>query len=199
MAAPPRDPPSLIAVHVGAGWHAPAKEAAYKAAMCAAISAARSHLARPGATSLGAAVAAMRVLEVCRRVAALLAFWEPVRADARQEPPTDCAREAPAGCGRAARRTPEARPQRRRPRARRGCSIRPLSTPAPQDSPLTNAGYGSNLNLAGSVECDAAAMAGDGAYGALGAAPGVRHPAAAAAVLAEESREPLPLGLVRPM
>jgi hypothetical protein len=35
--------------------------------------------------------------------------------------------------------------------------------------------------------------------GAVGAAPGVRHPAAAAARIAEESRAPLPLGLVRPM
>jgi hypothetical protein len=69
----------------------------------------------------------------------------------------------------------------------------------PQDSPLTNAGNGSNLNIAGVVECDASVMAGDGAFGAVGAAPGLCHPGAAAARIAEEARRPLPLGLVRPM
>jgi taspase (threonine aspartase 1) len=73
------------------------------------------------------------------------------------------------------------------------------AVPRTQDSPLTNAGSGSNLNIAGRVECDASVMAGDGAFGAVGAAPGVRHPGAAAALVAEESRLPLPLGLVRPM
>ncbi|GBF97541.1 hypothetical protein Rsub_10142 [Raphidocelis subcapitata] len=129
-APPPRPPPPcLVAVHVGAGWHAPAKEASYTALMRAALDAARAALAGGGA-ALDAVVAALRVLE---------------------------------------------------------------------DSPLTNAGYGSNLNAAGRVEADACVAAGDGAAGAVGAAPGLRHPAAAAARMAEESRVPLPLGLVRPM
>jgi isoaspartyl peptidase/L-asparaginase-like protein (Ntn-hydrolase superfamily) len=64
----------LIAVHVGAGWHAPAKEAAYKQLLVEAVAAARAAAARGGAP-LDAVAAALRVLEV--RPAAL-----------RQAPPT---------------------------------------------------------------------------------------------------------------
>jgi taspase, threonine aspartase, 1 len=149
--------PFFVAVHAGAGWHSPSKEAAYRRALCDAVSAATAAIA-DGADPLSAAVAALRVLEVGRR-------WRGGCANVFAPPSaTHCRR------------------------------------PLPQDSPATNAGRGSNLNAAGRVECDAAVMAGaDGAFGALGAAPGVRHPAAAAARLAEESRLPLPLGLVRPM
>lgn len=45
-----------------------------------------------------------------------------------------------------------------------------------QDDPVTNAGYGSNLTAAGSVECDACIMAGDGTLAAVGALPGVSRP-----------------------
>lgn len=41
-----------------------------------------------------------------------------------------------------------------------------------QDYPNFNAGHGSNLTEEGVVECDASCMAGDGAFGAVGAMPG---------------------------
>lgn len=41
-----------------------------------------------------------------------------------------------------------------------------------QDEPVMNAGLGSNLTEAGVVQCDASLMAGNGAFGAVGAAPG---------------------------
>lgn len=53
-------------------------------------------------------------------------------------------------------------------------STHPPTPPNQQDSELGNAGRGSNLSFGGLVECDASVMAGDGAFGAVAAAPGER-------------------------
>lgn len=71
--------------------------------------------------------------------------------------------------------------------------------PRPQDCPACNAGLGSNLSFRGLVECDASLMAGDGAFGAVAAAPGLANPITAAAALAADGRVPLSHGRVRPM
>ncbi|KXZ46568.1 hypothetical protein GPECTOR_42g777 [Gonium pectorale] len=68
-----------------------------------------------------------------------------------------------------------------------------------EDSPATNAGTGSSLNLVGRVECDASLMAGDGRFGAVGAVAGVCNPILAAAALARDAAVPLSCGRVRPM
>ncbi|WMV30762.1 hypothetical protein MTR67_024147 [Solanum verrucosum] len=56
-----------------------------------------------------------------------------------------------------------------------------------EDDPNTNAGRGSNLTEDGHVECDASNMDGDsGAFGAVGAVPGVRNAIEIAVLLAKE-------------
>lgn len=55
--------PSFVAVHVGAGYHAPTKEAAYMDAMKAAVKAAQQQLSQHAA-ALDAVAAAIAVLEV---------------------------------------------------------------------------------------------------------------------------------------
>ncbi|XP_066600315.1 threonine aspartase 1-like [Prorops nasuta] len=68
-----------------------------------------------------------------------------------------------------------------------------------ENSQLTNAGYGSNLTLNGTVECDASVM--DGAtlkFGAVGAVSGVKNPALLAKRLCQQQSIDLSLGRIQP-
>ncbi|XP_020526606.1 putative threonine aspartase isoform X3 [Amborella trichopoda] len=70
-----------------------------------------------------------------------------------------------------------------------------------EDDASTNAGRGSNLTEDGSVECDASIMDGhSGAFGAVGAVPGLRNAIEIAAHLAKEHLEgPQLLGRIPPI
>ncbi|KAJ7680573.1 asparaginase [Mycena polygramma] len=69
-----------------------------------------------------------------------------------------------------------------------------------EDSPLLNAGYGSNLTLNGTVECDAAIMDGrTGDFGSVGAVSGVKNPIHVARCILEHARTPDPLGRIPPL
>ncbi|XP_042056922.1 putative threonine aspartase [Salvia splendens] len=108
----------FVAVHVGAGFHAPSNEKALRSAMKRACLAAASLLRKGSGVCIDAVGAAIQVLE---------------------------------------------------------------------DDPCTNAGRGSNLTEDGRVECDASVMDGDsGAFGAVGATPGVRNPIQIAVLLTKE-------------
>ncbi|KGN56576.2 hypothetical protein Csa_011804 [Cucumis sativus] len=108
----------FVAVHVGAGFHAPSNEKALRSAMKRACLAAAVVLRKGSGGCLDAVSAAIKVLE---------------------------------------------------------------------DDPATNAGRGSNLTDDGQVECDASIMDGDtGAFGAVGAVPGVRNAIQIATLLAKE-------------
>ncbi|KAF3441313.1 hypothetical protein FNV43_RR15226 [Rhamnella rubrinervis] len=111
-------PRFFVAVHVGAGFHAPSNEKALRSAMKRACLAAASVLRKGSGGCLDAVSAAIQILE---------------------------------------------------------------------DDPSTNAGRGSNLTEDGHVECDASIMDGDsGAFGAVGAVPGVRNAIRVAALLAKD-------------
>ncbi|KAJ7091214.1 asparaginase [Mycena epipterygia] len=69
-----------------------------------------------------------------------------------------------------------------------------------EDSPLLNAGYGSNLTLDGTVECDAAIMDGlTSDFGSAGAVSGVKNPIRLARSILEHSRVPDHLGRIPPL
>jgi taspase (threonine aspartase 1) len=68
-----------------------------------------------------------------------------------------------------------------------------------EDSPLTNAGFGSNLTWNGRVECDASIMQGTTLnWGAVGAVPEVKNPIRLARHLCDRQGTVLALGRVPP-
>ncbi|KAL4621862.1 hypothetical protein ACB092_06G259100 [Castanea dentata] len=118
-------PRFFVAVHVGAGYHAPSNEKSLRSAMKRACLAASSILRKGSGKCLEAVSAAIQVLE---------------------------------------------------------------------DDPCTNAGRGSNLTEDGHVECDASIMDGhSGAFGAVGAVPGIQNAIQIAALLAKEQMTGSPL------
>lgn len=69
-----------------------------------------------------------------------------------------------------------------------------------EDSPFTNAGMGSNLNLSGEIECDASIMDGKSLYyGAVGAIGGIKNPILVAnRLLSEAQKGKLSAGRIPP-
>ncbi|KAK7755632.1 hypothetical protein SLS62_002241 [Diatrype stigma] len=67
-----------------------------------------------------------------------------------------------------------------------------------EDKEITNAGFGSNLCIDGTVECDATIVDHLGRSGACGAVPNIRNPISLAKIIFEKSNEPLSLRRVPP-
>uniref|UniRef100_A0A3Q3SKX9 Taspase, threonine aspartase, 1 n=1 Tax=Mastacembelus armatus TaxID=205130 RepID=A0A3Q3SKX9_9TELE len=69
-----------------------------------------------------------------------------------------------------------------------------------EDSPFTNAGMGSNLNLSGEIECDASIMDGKSLhYGAVGSISGIKNPVVVAnRLLSEAQKGKLSAGRIPP-
>ncbi|KAF6844668.1 threonine aspartase [Colletotrichum musicola] len=67
-----------------------------------------------------------------------------------------------------------------------------------EDKEITNAGYGSNLSMDGTVECDATIVDHCGRSGACGAVPNIRNPISLAKLILDKSNQPLSLRRVPP-
>ncbi|KAK3320936.1 nucleophile aminohydrolase [Cercophora scortea] len=67
-----------------------------------------------------------------------------------------------------------------------------------EDKEITNAGFGSNLNMDGVVECDATIVDHLGRSGACGAVPGIKNPISLAKLILDASSQPLSLRRVPP-
>ncbi|KPI35565.1 putative threonine aspartase [Cyphellophora attinorum] len=67
-----------------------------------------------------------------------------------------------------------------------------------EDREITNAGYGSNLNMNGHVECDATMVDHLGRSGAIGAASHIKNPITLAHIVLKASTRPLSLSRVPP-
>ncbi|PUU75172.1 nucleophile aminohydrolase [Tuber borchii] len=68
-----------------------------------------------------------------------------------------------------------------------------------EDNEITNSGYGSNLTIDGTVECDASIMEDSGRSGAVGAVWAFKNPSALARLLLDNTRQPLSLKRVPPI
>ncbi|KAF8813801.1 N-terminal nucleophile aminohydrolase [Phlegmacium glaucopus] len=68
-----------------------------------------------------------------------------------------------------------------------------------EDDEHFNAGFGSNLTINGTVECDAAIMDGKGAFGSVGAVSGCQNAIRVARAVLDHSRVPDKLGRVPPL
>ncbi|KAL4931557.1 threonine aspartase 1 [Aspergillus undulatus] len=67
-----------------------------------------------------------------------------------------------------------------------------------EDAEITNAGYGSNTTIEGTVECDATVVDHLGRSGAVGAVAQVKNPVSLARAILDASKEPLTLHRVPP-